>query len=114
MNISLPTLLRMKGMEMAADFIFQPKEIAYASAPSCSLPAAGGRVALIDVFLDALIEDPVSLQDEIDGVTAGSLAAGIRRDVVGHAAFTWSRALATAMANPHTRITGRSITSSPT
>jgi hypothetical protein len=70
----LPTLLRVKGI----------KEIAYASGPSYSLLSGSRRgVVLVDVFLDALLEDTVSLKDEIDGVTPRSLSAGVGSDVVG-------------------------------
>ena len=34
------------------------------------------RVTLIEIFFDALIENPVRLENEIDGVPAGSLATG--------------------------------------
>src|SRR5277367_1899369 len=70
----LPTLLRVKGI----------KEIAYASGLSYSL-LSGSRcgVVLVDIFLDALLEDTVRLKDEIDGITPRSLSAGIGSDVVG-------------------------------
>ena len=70
----MPTLLRVKGI----------KEIAYASGPSDSL-RSGSRsgVVLVDIFLDALLEDTVRLKDEIDGVTPCALSAGIGRDVMG-------------------------------
>ena len=38
---------------------------------------------LVDIFLNTLIEYPVSPEDEIDGVAPGSVTAGIRSDVVG-------------------------------
>jgi hypothetical protein len=41
----------------------------------------------MEIFLDALIEYPVGPENEIDGVAAGSLAAGIGRDVVGHGLY---------------------------
>jgi hypothetical protein len=70
----LPTLLRVKGI----------KEIAYASSPSNSLLAGSRRGdVLVDIFLDALLEDTVRLKDEIDGVPPCSLSAGIGSDVVG-------------------------------
>ena len=40
-------------------------------------------VVLVDVFLDALLEDAVGLEDEVNRIPAGALSAGIRRDVVG-------------------------------
>jgi hypothetical protein len=39
---------------------------------------------LIEIFFDALIQNPVRLENEIDGVPAGSLTTGIWSDVVGH------------------------------
>ena len=36
-----------------------------------------------EIFLDALVQNPVRLENEIDGVAARSLATGIGSDVVG-------------------------------
>ena len=40
-------------------------------------------VMLVDVLLDTLIEDPVSLENEIDGITPGPLPTCIGSDVMG-------------------------------
>jgi hypothetical protein len=60
----------------------QPKEIAYAS-QALGSALARGRVPFIEIFLDALIQYPVRLENEIDRIPSGSLATGIRGDVVG-------------------------------
>ena len=52
-------------------------------------------------------------EDEVDGVAAGTVAAGVGRDVVG-GRLGLGRALAVAMERPQARMTGRSTTSSPT
>ncbi len=75
------------------------------------LAAAG--LFCVEVLLDDLVEGALGGEDEVDGVAAGALAAGVRGGVVGHG-LTCGRALAVAMARPQTRMTGRSTMSSPT
>lgn len=44
-------------------------------------------MVLIEVFLNALVENAVGLEDEIDGIAAGALAAGVGSDVLGGGSY---------------------------
>ena len=63
---------------------------------------------------DGGVELALGGEDELDGVAARALSAGVGGDVVGLRALACGRALAVAMARPQARMTGRSTTSSPT
>ena len=58
--------------------------------PQCFLHVAcadvgggGGCVGFVEVLLDDLFEGALGGEDEVDGVAAGAVAAGVGGDVVG-------------------------------
>src|SRR5260370_21145317 len=82
-NISLPTLLRLKELKRVRHHLSTQRD-SIRQRGSRSL-RSGGRsgVVLVDVLLDALIEDAVGLEDEIDGVAPGAFATCMGSDVMG-------------------------------
>ena len=72
------------------------------------------RIALVDRCLNALLQHALRFENEFDRIARRAFAALVAALHNAPRPSLVARALAMATAKPHFRITGRSITSSPT